>query len=165
MHRGRRQPARCSAASRSFEPGNHATLYRGQLRCEAPHRRPDLMSVTLITSRRDAQCTSPLTPYTDKDRGRERAMWRLTHSSPTLCALILAATLSASAKEGDSRTCTTNLGGQVVCGDLVVGITLEQYEAGLKRRADEIRAEEAEKAPPGPEASGTDRARNHRREG
>jgi hypothetical protein len=32
-----------------------------------------------------------------------------------------------------------------VCGDLVIGITLEQYEAGLKTRAEEIRAEEAEK--------------------
>jgi predicted nuclease with TOPRIM domain len=37
------------------------------------------------------------------------------------------------------------LGGQVVCGDLVIGITLEQYEAGLKKRAEEIRGEEAEK--------------------
>jgi hypothetical protein len=52
--------------------------------------------------------------------------------------------LAASAKEGD-RTCTTTLGGQVVCGDLVIGITLEQYEAGLKKRAEEIGAEEAEK--------------------
>ena len=30
-------------------------------------------------------------------------------------------------------------------GDLVIGITLEQYEAGLKKRAEEIRGEEAEK--------------------
>ena len=43
------------------------------------------------------------------------------------------------------RSCETRFGGQVVCGDLVVGITLEQYEAGLKKRAEEIRAEEAEK--------------------
>ena len=41
--------------------------------------------------------------------------------------------------------CKTIVGGQVVCGDLVIGITLEQYEAGLKKRAEEIRAEEAEK--------------------
>jgi len=32
-----------------------------------------------------------------------------------------------------------------VYGDLNIGITLEQYEAGLKTRADEIRSEEAEK--------------------
>jgi tetratricopeptide (TPR) repeat protein len=78
-------------------------------------------------------------------RGTERAMWRLTHSSAIICAVIFAAMLSASAEQGEPRKCTTNLGGQVVCGDLVIGITLEQYEAGLKRRADEIRAEEAEK--------------------
>jgi hypothetical protein len=55
------------------------------------------------------------------------------------------ASVSASAKEGETRTCETKLGGQVVCGDYVVGITLEQYEAGLKKRAEEIRGEEAEK--------------------
>jgi hypothetical protein len=33
----------------------------------------------------------------------------------------------------------------LVYGDLVIGITLEQYEAGLKEPAEEIRAEEAEK--------------------
>src|SRR5215813_7281388 len=65
--------------------------------------------------------------------------------SAIVCATILAAALSASAKEGETRTCETKLGGQVVCGDLVIGITLEQYEAGLKKRAEEIRAEEAEK--------------------
>jgi len=32
-----------------------------------------------------------------------------------------------------------------VSGDLVIGITLEQYEAGLKTRVEEIRSEEAEK--------------------
>src|SRR5262249_50300138 len=32
-----------------------------------------------------------------------------------------------------------------VCGNLTIGITLEQYEAGLKKRAEEIRGEEAEK--------------------
>ena len=53
--------------------------------------------------------------------------------------------VSASAKEGETRKCETRLGGQVVCGDLVIGITLEQYEAGLKKRAEEIRDEEAEK--------------------
>jgi hypothetical protein len=62
-----------------------------------------------------------------------------------VCATILAAVASASAKEGETRTCETKLGGQVVCGDLVIGITLEQYEAGLKKRAEEIRAEETEK--------------------
>src|SRR5215467_13402098 len=65
--------------------------------------------------------------------------------SAVVCATILAAAASASAKEGETRTCETKLGGQVVCGDLVIGITLEQYEAGLKKRADEIRGEEAEK--------------------
>ena len=62
-----------------------------------------------------------------------------------VCATILAAAVSASAKEGETRNCETKLGGQVVCGDLVIGITLDQYEAGLKKRAEEIRAEEAEK--------------------
>ena len=64
--------------------------------------------------------------------------------SAIVCATILAS-VSASAKEGETRTCETKLGGQVVCGDYVVGITLEQYEAGLKKRAEEIRGEEAEK--------------------
>jgi hypothetical protein len=59
--------------------------------------------------------------------------------------MIFAGMVSASAKEGETRTCKTTLGGQVICGDLVIGITLEQYEAGLKQRAEEIRAEEAEK--------------------
>src|SRR5215510_16556371 len=66
-------------------------------------------------------------------------------AAAAVCTTILAAALSASAKEGETRTCETKLGGQVVCGDLVVGITLEQYEAGLKKRAEEIRGEEAEK--------------------
>ena len=65
--------------------------------------------------------------------------------SGIVCATILAAAVSASAKEGERRTCTTTVGGQVVCGDLVIGITLEQYEAGLKKRAEEIRGEEVEK--------------------
>jgi hypothetical protein len=59
--------------------------------------------------------------------------------------MIFAGTVSASAKEGEPRSCNTTLGGQVICGDLVIGITLEQYEAGLKQRAEAIRAEEAEK--------------------
>src|SRR6516162_7977435 len=66
-------------------------------------------------------------------------------AAAAVCATILAAAASASAKEGETRTCETKLGGRVVCGDLVIGITLEQYEAGLKTRADEIRSEEAEK--------------------
>ena len=66
-------------------------------------------------------------------------------AAAAVCATILAAAVSASAKEGERRTCTTTFGGQVVCGDYVVGITLEQYEAGLKKRAEEIRGEEAEK--------------------
>jgi len=64
-------------------------------------------------------------------------------AAAAVCTTILAAALSASAKEGETRTCETKLGGQVVCGDLVIGITLEQYEAGLKKRAEEIRGEEA----------------------
>ena len=59
-----------------------------------------------------------------------------------VCATIFAAATSALAKDGEARSCETKLGGQVVCGDLVIGITLEQYEAGLKKRAEEIRAEE-----------------------
>src|SRR6516162_3294367 len=66
-------------------------------------------------------------------------------AAAAICATILAAPASASAKEGETRTCETKLGGQVVCGDLIIGITREQYEAGLKKRAEEIRAEEAEK--------------------
>src|SRR5215510_4210785 len=65
-------------------------------------------------------------------------------AAAAVCTTILAAALSASAKEGETRTCETRLGGQVVCGDLVIGITLEQYEAGLKKRAEEIRGEETE---------------------
>jgi hypothetical protein len=65
--------------------------------------------------------------------------------SAIVCATVLAAAASASAKDGETRTCETKLGGQVVCGDYVVGITLEQYEAGLRKRAEEIRGEEAEK--------------------
>ena len=61
-----------------------------------------------------------------------------------VCAAIFAAT-SALAKDAEPRSCETRFGGQVVCGDLVIGITLEQYEAGLKKRSEEIRAEEAEK--------------------
>ena len=76
-------------------------------------------------------------------------MRRLTHLrlklNAIVCATIFAATVSASAKEGETRNCETKFGGQVVCGDLVVGITLEQYEAGLNKRAEEIRAEELAK--------------------
>ena len=46
------------------------------------------------------------------------------------------ATISAAAKDGETRTCETKLGGQVICGDYVVGITLEQYQAGLNQRAE-----------------------------
>ena len=62
-----------------------------------------------------------------------------------VCATILAAVVSASAKDGETRTCKAYLFGQVVCGDLIIGITREEYEAGLKKRAEEIRAEETEK--------------------
>lgn len=51
-------------------------------------------------------------------------------AAAAVCATILAAAVSASAKEDERRTCNTTFGGQVVCGDLVIGITLEQYEAG-----------------------------------
>src|SRR5262249_37313628 len=65
--------------------------------------------------------------------------------SAIVCATILAAAASALAKDGETRTCKAYFGGQVICGDLVIGLTREQYEAGLKKRAEEIRAEEAEK--------------------
>src|SRR5262249_45827231 len=65
--------------------------------------------------------------------------------SAIVCTTILAAAVSALPEEGETRTCETKLGGPVVWGDLVIGITLEQYEAGLKKRAEEIRGEEAEK--------------------
>ena len=75
-------------------------------------------------------------------------MRRLTHPRSKLkamvCATILAAA-SALAKDGETRSCETKFGGQVVCGDLIIGITLEQYKADLNKRAEEIRAEEAEK--------------------
>src|SRR5215831_1358591 len=75
-----------------------------------------------------------------------RQLTRLTSKlSAIVCVTILAAAASASAKEGETRTCQAIFGGQVVCGDRVEGITLEQYEAGLKKRAEEIRAEETEK--------------------
>src|SRR5215472_15356292 len=75
-----------------------------------------------------------------------RQLTRLTSKlSATGCAALLAAVVSASARDSETRTCETKLGGQVVCGDYVIGITLEQYEAGLKKRAEEIRAQEMEK--------------------
>src|SRR5262245_10355702 len=75
-----------------------------------------------------------------------RQVTRLTSRlGAIVCATLLAAAVSASAKEGETRKCETKLGGQVVCGDLVIGITLEQYEDRLKKRAEEIRGEEAEK--------------------
>src|SRR5262245_57434777 len=76
-------------------------------------------------------------------------MWQSTRLRSKLgaivCATILSATVSAAAKDDETRTCTTTFGGQVVCGNLTIGITLEQYEARLKVRAEEIRGEEAEK--------------------
>src|SRR5215470_10065194 len=78
-----------------------------------------------------------------------RAMWQRTN--PTLrlnaifCAAFFAVAVSSSETKAQQRSCQTAFGGQVVCGDLVIGITLEQYEAGLKKRAEEIRTEEAEK--------------------
>ena len=76
-------------------------------------------------------------------------MRRLTHPRSKLkavvCATMLAAATSALAKDGEIRSCETKLGGQVVCGDLNIGITPEQYKADLNKRAEEIRAEEAEK--------------------
>src|SRR5215831_3602116 len=66
-------------------------------------------------------------------------------AAAAVCATILASAVSASAKDDETRTCKTTFGGQVVCGNLTIGITLEQYEAGLKKRAEEIRAEETEK--------------------
>jgi hypothetical protein len=46
-----------------------------------------------------------------------------------ICATILAAASSALAKDVETRSCETKFGGQVVCGDLIIGITLEQYKA------------------------------------
>src|SRR5262249_28814302 len=64
--------------------------------------------------------------------------------SAIVCATILAAAVSASAKEGETR-CETKFFGHIVCGNLTIGITREEYEDGLKKRAEEIRGEEAEK--------------------
>src|SRR5262245_10848430 len=71
-----------------------------------------------------------------------RSRWKV---SALACVVIFAGTVAASGQDGETRTCKTVMGGQVVCGNLVIGITLEQYEAGLKTRAEEIRAEEAAK--------------------
>ena len=78
-------------------------------------------------------------------------MWRLQRSANTnreviaVCLLVLATATAfpTFAQQDGPRKCTTNLGGQVVCGNLTIGITLEEYEKGLKARAEEIRAEEA----------------------
>ena len=77
-------------------------------------------------------------------------MRRLAHPwsklmTAMVCATIFAAATSALAKDGETRSCESKFGGQVVCGDLVIGITLEQYKSDLNKRAEEIRAEEAEK--------------------
>src|SRR5262245_49912260 len=81
-------------------------------------------------------------------RGRGRAMQALkslrSKLSAIVCATLLAAAVSEPAR-GETRTCYSIFGGKVVCGDQSQGITLEQYEAGLKKRAEEIRSEEAEK--------------------
>jgi hypothetical protein len=75
-----------------------------------------------------------------------RQLTRLTSTlSAIVCATLLAAVVSASAKEGETRSCSTTFGGQTVCGDYVIGFTQQQYEDALKKRAEEIRAEEAEK--------------------
>jgi hypothetical protein len=70
---------------------------------------------------------------------------RLAHPRSKLkamvCAAILAAATSALAKDGETRTSTTNLGGQLVGGDYVNGITIEQYKADLTKRAEEVRVE------------------------
>jgi hypothetical protein len=96
-------------------------------------------------------------------------MRRLAHPRSKLkamvCAAIFAAATSALGKDAEPRSCETRFGGQVVCGDLVIGITLEQYEAGLKKRSEEIRGEEAEKRAQLQKLVGTDRARNQRGEG
>jgi hypothetical protein len=65
-------------------------------------------------------------------------MRRSSKLNAIVCAMIFAAAVSASAKEGETRK--TTFGGQAVCGDLVIGL-----EAGLEKRADEICADEAEK--------------------
>ena len=77
-------------------------------------------------------------------------MRRVAHPRSRLkamvCATMFAAATSAPlAKDGETRSCETKFGGLVVCGDLVIGITLEEYKADLNKRAEEIRAEEAEK--------------------
>jgi tetratricopeptide (TPR) repeat protein len=76
-------------------------------------------------------------------------MRRLTHPrfklTAIICATIFAVASSALAKDGEIRSCETKLGGQVVCGDLIIGITFEQYKADLEGRAKQIRSEEAEK--------------------
>jgi hypothetical protein len=76
---------------------------------------------------------------------RRAGSWRTVSTLIASALWLAAAVVPMAAQEGRTRNCTTNLGGQVVCGDLVIGNTLEQYEAELRRRAEEIRAEESEK--------------------
>src|SRR6266481_1554737 len=66
------------------------------------------------------------------------AVFRLiTNSNLVDCSMGrsgLAAAVSASAKGGETRTCETKLGGQVVCGDYVIGITLSGRGIGAPGR-------------------------------
>jgi hypothetical protein len=65
----------------------------------------------------------------------------LAHPTPKLtalvCAVMLAATMSAAAKDGETRACETKLGGQVVCGDRLSGSRLITWQ-GSSRRSEEI---------------------------
>ncbi|MEM1287362.1 MAG: tetratricopeptide repeat protein [Pseudomonadota bacterium] len=51
----------------------------------------------------------------------------------------------AGGQGGTQVDCRVDGDGSQGCGDVIIGITLEQYEGGLRRRAEEVRAEEAEK--------------------
>jgi hypothetical protein len=63
-----------------------------------------------------------------------QSTWVTLKLNSIVCAAILAAAVSAASKEGETHKCETKFGGQVVCGDLVIGIGPEQYQADLKKR-------------------------------
>ena len=61
-----------------------------------------------------------------------------------ICATVVAAMGSASARDRETHDCRTIVGGQVICGNLVLEIAPERNKASLKKLAEEIRADEAE---------------------
>jgi hypothetical protein len=135
----------------AIEREAHAMLARSRLNGEWFDVPPEL-AIAAVTGAA-AKLGQSLTAKAPEDNGlsgkgplfvlnrmsrEHRAMRRSSKLNAIVCAMIFAAAVSASAKEGETRK--TTFGGQAVCGDLVIGL-----EAGLEKRADEICADEAEK--------------------